>query len=124
MNWKALGAIIAIFGVGALVAGAAEGSEVDRKRRLIRAHFEVAPNCQITYTGNPATAGEFWSKYDSYLLHMIRLAAPLQITDPAGLASYVMLNLFPECDQTQQMSNSFLLARKAAEIRIGQLLQG
>lgn len=122
MNWKLLGIVLAIAGVGALAASAAEGSELDKARRQVRAFFDVGPDCQITFKGNAGTAQNFWQTYSGYLREMIRLAATLQITDARGIASYTMLNLFPECDQAKQLSGSFEIARAAAQYRISVLL--
>lgn len=123
MNWKLIGIVLAVAGAGAVLAGAAEGSELDKERRKVRAYFDVGPDCQIMFKGNAQTAEAFWQTYSGYLREMIRLAATLQITDARGVASYTMLNLFPECDQKKQLSGSFEIARSAAQYRISKLME-
>lgn len=121
MNWKLIGIVLGVAGVGALVAGVAEGSSLDRERSRIRKFFTVSQECQITFNGgDPAI---FWTKFDGFLRKMIDLAATLKITDPPGVALYVALKLFPECDQTQQTSNSFKLTLGAMSYRIGKLME-
>ena len=121
MSMRLLGIVVAVAGVGALIARGAEGGVVERERKRIRKKFTVTPDCVIEYKGDPADAAAFWASADEFLQKMVELAAPQEIRDPAGLASYTMLVLFPECDQTGQLTPSFLAVRKALEFRFSSM---
>ena len=108
------------FGAAAVLQGKG-GLKGDRDK--IRSHFTVSGDCQITYTGDPAKAQAFWRGFDPYLKKMIELAASIGIDYPEGIAAYVGLALFPECDQTKQKNPSFTVVLAAMEFRITQLLE-
>jgi hypothetical protein len=119
MNWKLLGIVAAVAGIGSIIASSAEGSTTEKRRKVIRSYFKVSGDCNITFDGE---ANAFWQRFDPYLTEMIALAATLKITDPEGVASYVMLALFPECDQTKEQTLSFRAVYAALEFRLEALM--
>lgn len=123
MNWKTILTIVGVAGLGAVIAGSAEGASLEGRRKAIRKYFKVEGDCQITFVGDPSDARAFWVKHDKYVREMIPLAASIGITDKSGVASYVMLALFPECDQTKEQTLSFQAAYAALEYRVGVLME-
>lgn len=121
MNWKTLLLIAGLFGLGAVALGGGDETESERKR--IRGHFDVTPDCQITWRGKPEDAAAFWQANEAYLRKMIDLAATLHITEPAGVTAYIMLALFPECDQTQEPTNSFRIVMEAMGAKVDSLMK-
>jgi hypothetical protein len=123
MKWKLIGTILGVAALGAVMAGSAEGSTLERQRKAIRSYFKVEGDCQITFVGDPENARAFWVKHDKYVREMIPLAHSIGITDVRGVTSYIMLALFPECDQTKEQTLSFQAAFAALEYRVGVLAE-
>lgn len=113
--------LVLFVGLGA--AAIAQGSTgPNAERDKIRAYFKVTGDCQITFLGDASKAEAFWRRFDGYLKKMIQLASTAFITTPSGVASYVALAIFPECDQTKQQSLSFRAVTAAMEFRLAQLM--
>ncbi len=113
--------VLIALGIGIPLAVMASGGDSahEKRRRVIRKYFTVSGDCQITFSGD---ANAFWQRFDPYLKDMIQLAATLQITEPAGVASYTMMALFPECDQTKEQTPSFQAVYAALEFRLDALM--
>jgi len=116
MNWKYLLAIVGIAGVGALTLAQPKGLE--KQRNKVRKAFKVTGDCRIEYRNDPEMAQAFWESNRDYLTEMIRLAQTIGVTDVPGVAAYTMLNLFPECDPTQEHTLSYTVMVTALEVRI------
>ncbi len=129
MNWKIIAGIAALVGLGATAVSKAETAPSRSVRKLrdeIRSHFDVSADCTIVYKGDPEDAAAFWVRFRSYLRAMIDLYSKTwNIEEPAveGVAAYVALAIFPECDQTKDPTLSFRAVMAAMEFRISQLLE-
>ena len=131
MYWKLIAGAAAIMGV-AVIAGSMEGKNygegkkvpkgLNAQRRAIRKMFDVTPACQITYLGDSEKADLFWIAFSTYLVEMIRLAGTIGVVDAQGVATYTMLNLFPECDPAGEHTSSYQLMVNALTVRIGALM--
>lgn len=113
---------LGLVGVGVMALTPAP-PKLERMRLEVRRHFTVSGDCHIEFTADPATAPKFWAKFSPYLTEMIKLAASIGIDYPEGVASYVAMALFPECDQTKPQSLSFQAVLAAMELRIKTLME-
>lgn len=119
---KVLTSVLIALGIGIpLVVVATGGPSVNEKRRrAIRKYFTVSGDCQISFNGD---ANAFWQRFDPYLEEMIALGrSSLRLTTPSELASYTMMALFPECDQTKVQTPSFQAVYAALEFRLEALI--
>ena len=114
--------VLIALGIGIpLVAMARSGDSAhEKRRRVIRGYFTVSGDCHITFNGD---ANAFWQRFDPYLEDMIQLGrSSLGLTTPSELASYTMMALFPECDQTKEQTPSFQAVYAALEFRLDALM--
>jgi len=113
---------LGIVGVGVMALTPAP-PKLERMRLEIRRHFTVSGDCHIEFTADANTAPKFWERFTPDLTEMIKLAASIGIDYSEGVASYVAMALFPECDQTKPQSPSFKIVLAAMELRINAIME-